>query len=509
MLNTSSHIFAAVALTAMAFIIHVTIRNDSNTKALDLARFYTMTRERGDVSSAKALLDGEDKWLTSQCKLALNTTTLAGCAQSRRDLRDGILSFMKCFAYSSQVCNYLRNLTSALVQNRTYGATTYYVGKGLAGTVPGQGALTYRQLLLNALDNAPLLFHNSFRAAQSDDFYVARTALYTLVSCTILANLLVHYFDQFTMSWSARLLTRTVIFVAATLLPMIIFLASAGGSAFILFIGVWLPALVILLYFEAFLDATITRPWCAPFFSFILVSRENDRLSARRVHPFTFAIVYTSVSILALTENDVLNASVVGVAVAQAIATSFIYLQVVWYWVGYTEKKDRVSIARTELAAHAAELYTTKEMQYALFLALVWMVIFPVLQTTGPFDYNTGDLFVRGSPLVFLFIAVAGTLYIQSMQLGSHYGKDAKATPSFDTDKQKLVYHATRITGGKLAVSLLLIGFGALFEFNIVGEYFRGLRAYSDKLPERAWQFDMLSKYTIGTGFLPAASLYL
>jgi hypothetical protein len=261
MLNTSSHIFATIALTAMAFIIHVSIRNDNNTKALDLARFYTMTREKGDVSSARALLDGEDKWLTTQCKQALNTTTLAGCAQSRRELRDGILSFMKCFAYSSQVCNYLRNITSALVQNRTYGGTTYYVGKALAGTVPGQGTLTYRQLLQNAVDNAPLLFHNSFRAAQADDFYVARTALYTLVSCTILANLLVHYFDQFSMSWTYRLTTRVVLFLLATLLPIIIFLAMAGGSAFVLFVGIWLPAVVILLYFEAFLDATINRPW--------------------------------------------------------------------------------------------------------------------------------------------------------------------------------------------------------------------------------------------------------
>jgi hypothetical protein len=230
-----------------------------------------------------------------------------------------------------------------------------------------------------------------------------------------------------------------------------------------------------------------------------------------RVHPFTFAIIYTSVTILALTENDVLNSSVVGVAVAQAIATSFVYMQIVWYWVGYNEKRDHIRYAETELATHAAELYTTKEMQYALFLALVWITIFPVLQTTGPYDYNTGDLYVRGSPLVFLLIAVGGTLLIQSMQLGTYYGKEVKTIPSeLSSDpKQRLTYYATRITGGKLAVSLLLIGFGALFEFNLVGEYFRGLRAYNDKLPERAWQYDTASKFTIGTGFLPAPTLYL
>jgi hypothetical protein len=26
-------------------------------------------------------------------------------------------------------------------------------------------------------------------------------------------------------------------------------------------VGIWLPSLIVLLYYEAFLDATITRPW--------------------------------------------------------------------------------------------------------------------------------------------------------------------------------------------------------------------------------------------------------
>ena len=215
-------------------------------------------------------------------------------------------------------------------------------------------------------------------------------------------------------------------------------------------------------------------------------------------------------SVLALTENNVLSSTVVGVAVGQAIATSFVYMQIVWYWVGYHEKLDRKAYlpADSTLAGHAAELYTTREMQYALLLALLWMLVFPVLQNAGPYDYNTDDLFVRGAPLVFLLIAVAGTLYVQSMQLGTHYGLEKRAASSL-TGRDLLTFYATRITGGKLAVSLVLLAFGALFEFNIVGEYFRGLRAYSDKLPERAWQYDTASKYTIGTGFLPSPTLYL
>ena len=225
---------------------------------------------------------------------------------------------------------------------------------------------------------------------------------------------------------------------------------------------------------------------------------------ARRIHPYTFSIIYTSISILALTENDVLNATVVGLAVAQAQAVSLLYMQIVWYWAGKNEK-----ITHHRAGVHAEQLYTTQEMQYALYLALISIGLISVLQTIGPFDYNTGDLTLRAAPCVFLFLAVWGTLYLQDLQLDDEYGKEVDPTTFEHMSRHDLVTYATRITGGKLGVSLLLIAFGTLYELNMVGEYFRSLRAYNDKIPDRAWQLDVASKYTIGTGFLPVPTLYL
>jgi hypothetical protein len=143
----------------------------------------------------------------------------------------------------------------------------------------------------------------------------------------------------------------------------------------------------------------------------------------------------------------------------------------------------------------------------------LWYMAMPllaILQTIGPFDYNTADITLRGAPLIFLAIAIFGTLYLQSMHLDDEYGKEKPEAPEAGASpKARLVFYATRITGGKLGVSLLLIAFGALYELNLVGHYFRETRAYTDKLPERAWQFDAASKYTIGTGFLPALTSYL
>jgi hypothetical protein len=199
---------------------------------------------------------------------------------------------------------------------------------------------------------------------------------------------------------------------------------------------------------------------------------------------------------------------VVGLAIAQAQAVSMLYMQIVWYWAGKNEKYTHHKHDQGQ-GADLTALYTTKEMQYALYLALIAVGLLSVFQTIGPFDYNcTGDdLSLRGAPGVFLMFAVWGTLYLQEMCLDDEYGNDVK--PHKIETKEDLIAHATRITGGKLGVSLLLIAFGVLYELNILGEYFRGLRAYTDKIPDRAWQFDTLSKYTIGTGFLPAPTLYL
>jgi outer membrane receptor protein involved in Fe transport len=208
----------------------------------------------------------------------------------------------------------------------------------------------------------------------------------------------------------------------------------------------------------------------------------------------------------------VLNGSTVGLYLVQAHAITLLYMQIVWYWVGKNEKETHKHADYHE-STHVAAIYNTKEMQYALFLALVLVGLLPLLQANAPLDYNTSDLGTRLAPLAFLVIAVWGTLYLQDLRLDDHYGKDAVKAVDKDgmalQGKALLVWQATRITGGKLAVSLLLLAFGTLYEFNLVGEYFRNLRAYADKLPERAWQYDLVSKYTIGTGFPATSAVYL
>lgn len=261
MMNTWTHLLATTVLALLALIVHSMIRNDGNVKALDVSRYYTMVRERGDISAAKQLVSSEESWLSSACRASVSQAlpTTNACVEERRALRNKILDAMRCFSYSSQVCSYLRNITAGIIQNRSNTA----VGRSLSGTVPNQGSLTYRQLLYNAIEHAPNLFRNSYRAEQSENSYVLRTVLYSFVAWAILANLLVHTIDQYRMGWGKRLAMRILVFSLTTFVVPFFFLLSGMGSFFTAGLGIWIPGLIVLLYYEAFLDATITRPWCA------------------------------------------------------------------------------------------------------------------------------------------------------------------------------------------------------------------------------------------------------
>lgn len=266
MINIWSQLTACFGLSIMALIIHVLVHNDGNVGKLDFARYYTMTRDKGDSGGARYLLESEQGWLKEACRVNLSKAFSAvgagdECIQLRIALRNGILDKMKCLSYNSQSCAYLRTITAGIIQNKTISGTITVVGRSLVGTVPGQGSLTYRQLLLNAVDNAQLLFHNSYRAAQDNDYFVFRTILYNLVVFTIFANMVVHYLDTYEMSWTRRLLTRILVFSFSSLLSIFVFLSTSSGNTITTLVGIWLPALFVLVYFEAFLDHTVTRPW--------------------------------------------------------------------------------------------------------------------------------------------------------------------------------------------------------------------------------------------------------
>ena len=480
---------AALALAIMVFVIHIMVRNDNNVNKLDPVRFYTMVREKGDVGLASTFLNTPTAGLSDACarqtNLSLTDAASMTCRTARQTLRDNILNAMKCGQLSSQVCAYIQRVVGGIISANRTASNTWIQGKDLTAKIPGYD-MTFRQAMLTAVQEAPNVLHNSFIAKQDTAFFVLRTTLYNLIAITALANIFVHISDTMAgWTWAWRLGMRVGYFSISFLLG-IIGVYTNSGSAVIVCVYIFLPALISLIYFELFLDDPDVRPW---------------------VHPYTFSIIFSCTSLLALTENNVLNASIIVVELLKAQAAGQLYMEVVWYWTGYMEKK--------RLKSELSETYKTQQVQYALFMGIVLVALMPFLQFIAPYDYTNAEIFLRIAPLVFVAIAVVGTIFLQGLILDEEYGIDRDLTgevhkigPLRDGESrehkmhQDQIYRATKITGGKLGVSLLVLIFVAFVEFEFVAEYFRTLRAYLDVMPERSIQFDLSKTYLWGSGLL-------
>jgi hypothetical protein len=180
---------------------------------------------------------------------------------------------------------------------------------------------------------------------------------------------------------------------------------------------------------------------------------------------------------------------------------------VVWYWTGYMEKK--------RMHSELTEVYKTKQIQFALFMGLVLVALFPFLQYVAPYDYTDADVFLRLAPLIFTAISVVGTIFLQGLIIDDEYGLDAKEAWNENSvgplrrgenrgtkPMRDQIYRATKITGGKLGVSALVLIFVTLVQFEFVAEYFRTLRAYQDTMPEKSIQYDLSRTFLWGTGLL-------
>lgn len=498
-MNKWSHFLAALGLAIMAFVIHVLVRNDTNVNKLDTVRLYTLVRDRGNVGTALSFLTA---WtISDDCARRTNLTVPSGgdplsigtCAASRRTLRENILNAMKCDIYNSQVCTLLQRIVNGIISsNTTFGANVQ--GRDLTAKAPGYD-LTFRQVIQNSVQEATNTVHNAFFARQERDWIVLRTSIYNLIALSVLANIMVHIFDAMPgWAWNWRLGMRVVVFLVSFFVSIILAFASSGSILF-LFIGIFLPAIINLLYFELFLDDSIVRPW---------------------VHPYTFTVVFVCLSLLALTENNVLNLAVITIELLKAHAAAQLYMEVVWYWTGYMEKK-RAGGHTFSASAHLTEVYKTKQIQYALFMGIVLVALFPFLQFIAPYDYSDNENFLKIAPLLFTGISVVGTIFLQSLIVDDNYGTEAKVVehkqykegPMMPGEEREYMSEmkekSTRITGGKLGVSALVLIFVALIEFQFVAEYFRTLRAYYDTMPERAFLYDPLNTKS----FLTGAGLYM
>ena len=211
------------------------------------------------------------------------------------------------------------------------------------------------------------------------------------------------------------------------------------------------------------------------------------------MHPATFSVIYTCASILALTQNGVLEFSTNFSEVLVAAATAQISMGIVWYQIGSLEKLHSTDDKIKKLHS----MYETKEIQYTLYMSIVLLVGMPLAMFLAPYAYTNASYFLLISPIVFAVLSALGTLVIQEMALDDVYGEFAGA------DRKT----PTTITAGKLYVSFLLLLFGLAITVFFLTEHMATFRASIDTVQDRSIQADVGRSYLFGQGVLITNSM--
>lgn len=479
-----AHLLAALALTTLSISVLIVTQSQDNARPLDTARMYTKRWIKPDITSALHEVRHDSTFLDNdaRCMALTNLSTDAVCLDDRQDKRDAILKYMQCTEYGSQMCSYLRLVLQALAWTSTTervgnASSAFKVfGANLKTTATPAGE-TYRQMLYRAIEQAPMLFHGAFQAEESDGTIVLRSSLYTFVALAILANILVHIVDAVDKNMYVRVATRAVM-VILVFFPAFVFFAMHTGTAMVFWL-IFGAGLLNLLYFEAFLDPTIVRPW---------------------IHPFTFGVIYMSVTALALVENGILEYNVIVAHLLIAAGVSQLFMSHAWFYAGFNEKR-RLVVKNPEAAHNLVPVYMTKETSLGLEIALVLMLLLPLHLLLAPYNFTYKSLFMAMSPLLFAGLSLFSILVVEQLSLDDEYGKDYLAKAA-EMGWSHNVPFATVITGAKLYASLLLLVFGAAVTLVWLSEHIATTRAFMDSMPEASIQLDtaLSRRYLIGQG---------
>jgi len=172
-----------------------------------------------------------------------------------------------------------------------------------------------------------------------------------------------------------------------------------------------------------------------------------------------------------------------------------LFMSIAWYYMsekpklahGPSNKDDR---SRSMWLGTSAVL-VSKEVQYAIMVSGLLIPFMGLLTVFAPYAYTNYSLSFLCAPMVFSFISLVSTLWVQDLKLDDEYGVDAKKTEDKD------IYD---FTGGQMYASLLVLSFGLYTTMYLMHEHILTCRAFYDFWPANSIQYDTSFPYLISNG---------
>lgn len=482
------HLFAGLILWLFLLVMQYILVTDTALGQFNArVKLYTLTLIRPSQSSA--FQNAMTNWIAAPCVSMTNLSAdpTGTCRQARQGLYTTILQAMGCDQYRSQSCAYMVKMLSGIITNVTNSTTnaTYALGKDLTNA---------KADYMTMFNNAPILFHNPYRAVQNVGFQLVIPVHYTLAGYAVFFNLLLAVIDHFYPS-----LQRLQFSVVHVIMDVIFLILSFGGSFPVTgaapILGMILgPTLFTWVWYEAYLPKT-HRPW---------------------MQPVQFTVGFVALYLLAVVENGVSNYYVVLMEGFKALAVAQMYMSVSWYWVGHWEKTPEATevwfkrhskqthhrdaqapATPRELKKGAVdEMYHGRDATYALLMSVVFILLVPIQLLLAPYDYNYAAVLLLLSPLILAILAVFGTSWVQKLNLG-----DLELIHAKMVDWEKYMnYLASNFSESKLFLSFFTLLLLMCLTLNYFAEYLTSYYAKNTQWPTGSVQYDPTVAYLVSPG---------
>jgi len=380
------HLALTGLLAVFGFVMHSAIMSDAVGKSVTTYRLYVMKLLQPSVPDSvwQPLWPPVGDACLTMTNLSQEPTR--ACLNRRVAIQTAILTQAGCAAWQnrSQACTLIARIVQGLAYNVTGPGGTFQAGKNLAlGANPLNKDHNPIDYVSRALASAPLLMHNAYRASVSENNYSVITgAVYILIPLFAFLNMLgqvLHYWDKdpSLLSWvqvrPSTLVTALTLVVVFSVY-MAIYTEMQPITAVLL-----VPPFVFLLWFDTMLPALEHRPF---------------------IHPAVFAVLFSSVTLLALLDCGVQNYRFLMIELLKTAGVGQLFMGLLWYFMGYWEKLDKDKSLAT--------LYRTKGAYLSVVLTATVLGFTPLLAWMAPYDLSFELPFLSIAPVIFVALTATG-----------------------------------------------------------------------------------------------------
>lgn len=398
------HILAP--LTLWLFVVILLAQEQNNTVMLHLDQVHTYQLQKlplnyDSVTRPEINKNFNTQWTSADeisCFGQINWTGNSACVTKRNTIVTKTRELMGCDVTRSAGCNCINQVLKAVSNDLTTAGSFTPTGTFLT---TGKNLTGQQNNILAAIEACRYLHHPTHLASQTTtgNTLIRRVGLLFLLSTIVTGNAVVYFLFSGSNhdAWAMVMRTIVILIWPAVGMGVAAGIESAASSVVLL---ITLPPFLILVWCVpaparaalAFAPDVPARP---RRYEFVLVSSHKRFF----VHPYFFAVMLATTSVMSLIENSVFDYDNIMCEVWKAHLVSLLYFAVYWF------------TGKEKSGGHEKD-FAYRAQQEALFIALALALLSLLTSAMAPYTSVAYTNYMLWIPLQIALAAFLDVLYL-------------------------------------------------------------------------------------------------